>query len=197
MIQGTVRKKHRWKFTLKPGSLFLLAPVIVAAVIITHCMPGHEEPVTKAAAPLIETTYIACADEAKPKAVARYASITMTDGELRELAEVIYHEARGESPEGQQAVAEVVFNRVLAKNFPDTVYQVIHEGEGKKVVQFSSVRLLGTAEPMKEQFDAINGALYGEIILPADVVYFSQKGESDRVWGKIGAHVFCYQYAWD
>lgn len=43
----------------------------------------------------------------------------------------------------------------------------------------------------------IDAALYGPSILPADVVFFSQSGENDRVWGKIGGHVFCYAYAWE
>lgn len=126
------------------------------------------------------------------KPVERYSEITMTDEELDEMAEIIYHEARGESVEGQQAVAEVVFNRVIADNFPDTVHDVLHQ---KK--QFSTVRMLNTAEPRQEQYDAITAALYGPTILPADVVFFSRTGENDNVWGSIGGHVFCYQYNWD
>lgn len=144
-----------------------------------------------------EITVSPTAPPAEPKPNERYAQITMTEEERRELAEIIYHEARGESPEGQQAVAEVVFNRVIADNFPDTVHDVLHQGEGTSVPQFSTIRLLGTADPLQEQYDAINAALYGPSILPADVVFFSRKGENDRVWGQIGNHVFCYQYDWD
>lgn len=126
------------------------------------------------------------------KPVERYSEITMSDDELDELAEIIYHEARGESLEGQQAVAEVVFNRVIADNFPVTVHDVLHQ---KK--QFSTVWLLNTAEPRQEQYDAITAALYGPTILPADVVFFSRSGENGNIWGTIGGHVFCYQYNWD
>ena len=45
--------------------------------------------------------------------------------------------------------------------------------------------------------DAIDAALYGPSILPVDVVFFSRNGENDRVWGKIGGHVFCYAYVWE
>src|SRR5690625_3806636 len=41
------------------------------------------------------------------------------------LAEVIYFEARGESKKGMVAVAEVVFNRVNAPYWPDTVDSVL------------------------------------------------------------------------
>lgn len=159
-------------------------------------MPAPESPIAPLKAEMVMVTATPTPDptptpESK-KPVGRYLEITISDEELDELAEIIYHEARGESFEGQQAVAEVVFNRVIADNFPDTVHEVIHQ---KK--QFSTARLLGTAEPLQEQYDAINAALYGPTILPADVVFFSRDGENDKVWGSIGGHVFCYQYDWD
>jgi len=43
------------------------------------------------------------------------------------LAHNIYFEARGESIDGQQAVAEVTLNRVSSKRFPDDVCGVVHE----------------------------------------------------------------------
>lgn len=43
------------------------------------------------------------------------------------LAHNIYFEARGESIEGQFAVAEVTLNRVASGRFPDTVCEVVHE----------------------------------------------------------------------
>ncbi len=46
------------------------------------------------------------------------------------LAEALYFEARGESVEGQVAVAEVILNRVDSKRYPDTVCGVIRQGEG-------------------------------------------------------------------
>jgi len=209
------RIRRKRNFTLKPGSILLLIPVITLALMlnlaektdepaadIPEVIPVKAEPTQIAmafpseklsAVMIIETPTPVPA----PRVVERYAEITMTDEELKELAEIIYHEARGESPEGQQAVAEVVFNRVIADNFPDTVHDVLHQGEGTAVPQFSTIRLLGTADPLQEQYDAINAALYGPSILPADVVFFSRKGENDRVWGQIGNHVFCYQYDWD
>lgn len=208
-----IRGKRR--FTLKPGSILLLIPVITLALML-NLAGKTDEPAVDIPEVIhvkAEPTQIAMAFPSEklsavmmietptpvpaPKVVERYAEITMTDEELKELAEIIYHEARGEPPEGQQAVAEVVFNRVIADNFPDTVHDVLHQGEGTSVPQFSTIRLLGTADPLQEQYDAINAALYGPSILPADVVFFSRKGENDRVWGRIGNHVFCYQYDWD
>ena len=135
--------------------------------------------------------------EPTPTVVARYADVAMTEAERDELAAIIYLEARGEPAEGQQAVAEVVLNRVVSPDFPDSVSEVLHQGESTAVPQFSTIGLLSAAEPGQAQYDAIDAALYGPSILPVDVVFFSRNGENDRVWGEIGGHVFCYAYVWE
>lgn len=199
-------RRTRRKRRLAPRGYILL--IVVATGLLYLAFGGNEseQVSTTEEVPVLEssiTTWKAepmmaiATSEPDPtpqciKPVERYSEITMTDEELDEMAEIIYHEARGESVEGQQAVAEVVFNRVIADNFPDTVHDVLHQ---KK--QFSTVRMLNTVEPRQEQYDAINAALYGPTILPADVVFFSRSGENSNIWGSIGGHVFCYQYNWD
>lgn len=123
----------------------------------------------------------------------RYAGITMSDEERRELLAVIYLEAANQSAEGQQAVTEVVLNRVISPDFPDTVHEVIHQDNP---VQFSTAENIGIATPTEAQETALEAALYGESILPADVVFFSRNGENSRVYDTIGDHVFCYGYEW-
>lgn len=135
-------------------------------------------------------------DIAEPTANERYSTVEMTDAERDELAAIIWLEARGESAEGQQAVAEVVLNRVISGDFPDTVTDVLHDGEHSGVKQFSSIGALPSAAPEAAQYAAIDAALYGESILPADVVYFSRGAENGNIWGSIGGHVFCFGYDW-
>ncbi|MDP4992648.1 MAG: cell wall hydrolase [Marivita lacus] len=48
------------------------------------------------------------------------------------LAEALYFEARGETIQGQFAVAEVIMNRVKSGRFPDDICSVINQGTGKK-----------------------------------------------------------------
>lgn len=50
------------------------------------------------------------------------------------LATAIYHEARGESLQGQFAVAEVILNRVKSKRYPNTICGVVYQGvvEGRR-----------------------------------------------------------------
>ena len=121
--------------------------------------------------------------------------LTLTDTGRDLVAKIIWIEARGEPFEGQQAIAEAIFNRVMAENFPDTVEDVIFQSSDD-VLQFASAPYIDTAEPEQAQYAAIDAALSGDNVLPEDVVYFSRTAENDRVWGEIGAHVFCYQYIW-
>lgn len=53
------------------------------------------------------------------------------DSELACLTEAIYFEARGESINGQIAVAEVILNRVNSRLFPNTICEVIKQGAEK------------------------------------------------------------------
>lgn len=52
------------------------------------------------------------------------------------LTEAVYYEARGESPRGQAAVAQVVMNRVKHPAYPKSVCAVVFQGAGR-VCQFS------------------------------------------------------------
>lgn len=117
----------------------------------------------------------------------RYPDIQLTLEEKRLLAKVVWVEARGESLEGQQAVAEVVLNRMASDDFSNTLKGVIY-AEG----QFRSVPYLDDAEPYQAQFEAIEAAIYGPYVLPEDVVHFATYAVNDNVWGTIGGHVFCY-----
>jgi spore germination cell wall hydrolase CwlJ-like protein len=54
------------------------------------------------------------------------------------LAEALYFEARGESVDGQMAVAEVILNRLSSRGFPKTVCGVVHQGgEARYACQFT------------------------------------------------------------
>lgn len=47
------------------------------------------------------------------------------------MTEALYFEARGETVQGQFAVAEVILNRVDAKNYPNSVCGVVNQGTGR------------------------------------------------------------------
>ena len=127
-------------------------------------------------------------EELPTKEESQHPDIELTAEERELVARVVWVEARGESPEGQQAVAEIIFNRLSCDQFGDTINDVIYSAG-----QFRSVPFLEDAEPYQAQYDAIDRALYGPNILPKDVFYFATTATNDNVWGKIGGHVFCYE----
>ena len=173
----------------------LETPVISGPVLVLEPETGVLSQVSTTAKP--DTPVWERPPEEQPARVARYREIVMTEADWHELAAIVFLESANQSAEGQQAVAEVVFNRVVHPDFPNTVHDVIHQGEGTRVPQFSTVYGIDTAEPTQVQYDAIYAALYGESITPLDVVFFSRGGENNRVWQKIGDHVFCREYIWE
>jgi len=120
----------------------------------------------------------------------RYPDLELTYEEKELLAKLIWVEAQGEPFEGQQAVAEVVFNRMYSQRFGGTLEEVIYS-KG----QFRSVPLLEDAAPFDTQFEAIEAALYGPYVLPVNVYHFAPEAPNDNVWGQIGGHVFCYSHS--
>lgn len=125
--------------------------------------------------------------EDKPEVECRYPELELTLEEQNLLAKMVWVEARGEPFEGQQAVAEVVLNRLVSGNYQDSVAGVIYAEN-----QFRSAGFLEEAEPVNIQYEAIERALEGPYVLPVDVVHFATYPVSDQVWGRIGGHIFCY-----
>ena len=64
--------------------------------------------------------------------------------DLECMTEAVYHEARGESRQGQAAVAEVILNRVDSRQFPSSVCGVVNQP-----AQFSYT--IGGAKPMRNK----------------------------------------------
>ena len=178
------------------AAVTLWASVSTSPATVATVEPGVEvkptELVATTATPvsLVHTTV--ATPEATEPPESRYAGIVLTEEDVDLLARIIWLEARGECFEGQQAVAEVVFNRMLSDVFPDTLYEVIYQ-KG----QFSTASRVQQATPGETQYRAIYEALTGSPILPLEVVFFATSPENDNVWGTIGGHTFCYPYYWE
>lgn len=116
-----------------------------------------------------------------------YPEVTLTSGERELLAKLIWAEARGECAEGQQAVAEVVLNRLVSNRFSNTLSGVIY-AEG----QFESVELgkLKEAAPCQAQYQAIDRALHGNPVLNRSVFFFATVVSNETVYKTIGSHTF-------
>src|SRR5579863_1806455 len=64
-------------------------------------------------------------------------ALTQLIAEHRCLSQALYYEARGEGRVGEQAVAEVVFHRMNARNFGHSICAVVYEGSDHPGCQFS------------------------------------------------------------
>ena len=125
------RQRRRMQAALLASLLFTLVLIVTLRIRETAPEPVAER--TSALAAERQTlTYIAparpeAAEETpeeltvEPEPENRYAELHFSDEDVYILACLVYHEARGESFEGQVAVVEVVLNRMLSDYFPDTV----------------------------------------------------------------------------
>ena len=117
-------------------------------------------------------------------------NITLTQEETELLARIVWLEARGEPVEGQQAVVEVVFNRMASSLYPDTLYGVLSQSNP---VQFCSWKNREYAMPTEKEYQSIKDVLEGKTaLLRNDTMYFSTFPLTDHVEQKIGGHYFCY-----
>ena len=118
--------------------------------------------------------------------------ISMTSDELLLLSKLITGEARGESYEGQVAVAAVVINRVKDSRFPNSIKDVIYQKNAFSVVKDGSINM----QPTESAYKAAQEALYG--LDPTDkAIYFWNPDIATCQWirtldpyMRIGNHVF-------
>ena len=117
-----------------------------------------------------------------------YSGIAISDEEYVELCQIVAAEAQTQCLEGQKAVVEVIFNRVLSPEWPNTVHGVLSQ-KG----QFATWKLRNAkwVEPYRV-VDAIAAVVAnGRTVLPdTSYVYFDTKGINGRKKIKIQDHWF-------
>ena len=119
------------------------------------------------------------------------------------LTQAVYYEARSESLEGQQAVAQVVLNRVRNPAFPNSVCGTVYEGSSRSTgCQFTFTcdgSLAARREPAawEEARKVAAAALAGFVYAPVGSATFYHTravhpGWASRVTnvGSVGAHIF-------
>jgi spore germination cell wall hydrolase CwlJ-like protein len=123
--------------------------------------------------------------------------------ELECLTQAVYYEARGESPQGQFAVAQVVMNRVKHPAFPKTVCGVVFQGSGRRTgCQFSfacdgSMRRGQESSAWKRARKVASRALAGAAIAEVGSATHFHTTAVAPAWGpqmrrvaQVGMHVF-------
>ena len=119
-----------------------------------------------------------------------YSSVvaSMTDEEYVELCQIVAAEAQTQCLEGQKAVVEVIFNRVLSPEWPNTVHGVLSQ-KG----QFATWKLRNAkwVEPYRAVEAIAAVVANGRTVLPdTSYVYFDTKGINGRKKIKIQDHWF-------
>lgn len=116
--------------------------------------------------------------------------------DLRCLTEALYHEARGEGVAGQQAVAEVILNRVDNPRFPTTVCGVINQ-RGQFSYKGRVSNRYGEKAAFRLAQNIANSALAGAPrTLTGGATYFHTRAVRPK-WSRkftrttqIGSHIF-------
>lgn len=112
--------------------------------------------------------------------------ITLTLEEIDLLARIVWAEARGECEEGQEAVVEVIFNRMVSNEFPDNLTLVLSQNG-----QFSTWEIRNNATNYDKQIDIVNRVLAGKTnVLDIDVLYFAMSPLGNDIVKHIGCHYF-------
>lgn len=133
-----------------------------------------------------------CFVQVKEQEEKKEAVINLNDEEIMLLSKLVAGEARGESYEGQVAVAAVVINRVKDSRFPNSLEGVIYQKNAFSVVNNGTIY----AEPTSSTYRAAQEALYGND--PTNnAIYFWNPDISTCSWMnrlnphlRIGNHVF-------
>jgi spore germination cell wall hydrolase CwlJ-like protein len=103
--------------------------------------------------------------------------VKLAEGEKLCLAQAIYHEARGESREGQLAVANVIINRAMSGRYPSSICGVVFQNadQGRYKCQFTFA-CDGRSDMGRERT-----AWNRSIKMAEDAFYEFQKGERPGV----------------
>lgn len=124
-------------------------------------------------------------DASKPELPeSRYVGYELPEEDIYELACFAWTQVRDESEEVQQAVLEVILNRLVSEKYPNTVHAVIFSSE--------MYRNMDYAAPDFPQYRAVTAAMYGPYLLPMDVYSYAPTPAYGTVWGEIGNYTFLY-----
>lgn len=113
-------------------------------------------------------------------------SNSITQAEIDMLASITYLEAGNQPMAGKRAVVEVVLNRVLSNEFPNTIEEVLYQ-KG----QFTPVAKITSTTGGDEEYAAVEQVLQCQYpILEGERLFFSTSPQK-RDYIRIGDHYFC------
>ncbi len=106
--------------------------------------------------------------------------LDITNEDYENMLRIVESEAGGEDRKGKILVANVIINRVMDEQFPDTVTDVIFQQEDG-VCQFSPIRdgRFYSVKVSQDTIDAVDAALYGEDC-SSGALYFMARAYADK-----------------
>ena len=115
-----------------------------------------------------------------------------SSSDLYLLAKCVHAEARGESYQGQVAVAAVILNRVKSPDFPNTIAGVIYQPWAFTAVHDGQINLEPNQTAYNAARDAMNGwdPTYGSLYYYNPATATSKWIYSRQTVVQIGKHVF-------
>jgi hypothetical protein len=176
------------------GSAYIGAQVLTDISQVIHIEPVKHEIVQEAAVekelePEVEVVEIQgeIVKEESPVKTNRW-DISLTDDERYLLACITFLEAGNQGLVGQEAVVEVIFNRMKDDYYGGSLYDVL-----SRKGQFVTWSNRNNATPTDETYKAIDEVLAGNTcIFNSEYLYFSRGGhKSHSGWVQLGDHQFC------
>ena len=120
----------------------------------------------------------------------RYPHVTLSQQDKDLIAKVVMLEAGEKSSACQQAVAEVILNRLVRWGYSDYVPGVLYSENRFSGPLYHSP--LPDITPTQAHYDAVEKAYTGPYIFPSDyVTYFGTTAWNESVWGEIDGMIFC------
>jgi spore germination cell wall hydrolase CwlJ-like protein len=149
------------------------------------------------------------AEYAEQKYVPTIKLLKHTTAEELCLAQAIYHEARGESEDGQLAVANIIINRALSKKYPSTICGVVFQNANSGLYRCQFTFACDGRSDMGTERKAWNRATHlAEVafrefqngqrpgVIPSNALYYHTTAVAPK-WSHtfhrvaaIGAHIF-------
>ena len=122
----------------------------------------------------------------------RYATIQLTERDRTLVALAIYHEGRGESFDGQRAIAEVIFNRVQSPKWPNTVEEVIYQDGQFDCASYLLSADIREPDKLSLAFDVVDYVWQSsEYVFEAPLMgFFRTTPYSSGNYQKLGNHYF-------
>ena len=111
----------------------------------------------------------------------RYVGYTLSEEDTDTLIRFLMVEAGDKNAETQQAVAEVVLNRMYSPDYPYTVQKAIGQSELHRAASAMS----RIPDPDPDLRAVVEAAVYGPYILPEDIFFYSAWTEGQDLWGQL------------